>query len=298
MKKLLVLALSLLIALSVLFVPTVNVSASSPATEQKADDIIATATSLIGQATYNRYTYTPTAPYQFGCSGFIYYVFLQNGIDLATRDTQLQARLGEPVTKDQLQKGDIVFFDLVKTDAYPVSHDGIYIGDNKIIHMADSRNNIIISDLDSKAYYRDNYAMARRVLPSYMPEATPIAYAVLGFAESLIGKTHYGNYNESTLTFGSAGFVYYVLKQQGIDAKSIYASEQVKLGVYVPKDQLQRGDLVFFSNSTSGGKAVLTGIYLGNNQVLYNASSKLGVIKAFMMTSFYTVNYVTARRVY
>ena len=45
----------------------------------------------------------------------------------------------------------------------------MYIGDNKVIHMADPKQNIVISDLDSKPYYTDSYITARRVLPSLLP---------------------------------------------------------------------------------------------------------------------------------
>jgi len=276
------------------------VSTSSQALiDQKADAIIKTATSLIGKATYQRYVYKPTYPYQFGCSGFIYFVFLQNGINLDTRDTQLQAQLGDSVTKDQLKKGDLVFFDSSPNDAYPVTHDAIYIGDNKIIHMADSTNNVVISDLNEKAYYRDYYKMARRVIPSYMPPTNPTkADSIVSLANSLIGKAHVGSpYNESTLTFNSPGFAYYVYKQSGIDLNTKSVSEQAKLGTFVPKSQLKKGDLVFLSNSSSAGKAVLVGIYAGNFQLILPASSSLGVINAFMLTSFYQSNYVTARRI-
>lgn len=304
MKKFIVLAMSIFLSISI-FVPSsaIPVSAAVSQTEQalidaKADAIIKTATGLIGKATYNRYVYKPTYPYQFGCSGFIYYVFLQNGIDLATRDTQLQAKLGVYVPKDQLKKGDIVFFDSNPNDAYPVTHDGIYIGDNKIIHMADSTTNVQISDLNGKAYYRNYYKMARRVIPGYMPPLNPTkADKIAGLAVSLIGKVHFGSYNESTLTFNSPGFAYYVYKKNGIDLKTKNVGEMAKLGTYVPKGQLKKGDLVFFSNSSSAGKPVLVGIYNGNYQVIYNAGSSLGVIKAFMLTSFYQTNYVTARRI-
>ncbi|MBK5240686.1 NlpC/P60 family protein [Clostridium sp.] len=277
---------------------TTPVNENQVAIDQKADDIVNTAMSLIGQATYNHYEYKPTAPYEFGCSGFIYYVFLQNGIDMNTRNTQFQADLGEYVPKDQLQKGDLVFFDSSPDDAYPVTHDGIYIGDNKIIHMADSINNVVISDLDSKAYYRDYYKMSRRLIPSYMPSANPSpGEEIVNVAESLIGKVQYGTYNENTLTFNNTGFDYYVYKKTGIDLGTQSLSQQANLGQYVPKDQLQKGDLVFFSNDSSNGEIRLVGIYAGNNNVIINASSSIGVVKRYMSTYFYENNYVTARRV-
>ncbi len=304
MKKIIVLTLSAFLAISII-VPSSVIPASAAVStstqtliDQKADAIVKTATSLIGKATYERYVYKPTYPYKFGCSGFIYYVFQQNGINLATRDTQLQAELGLYVTKDQLKKGDLVFFDSSPNDAYPVTHDAIYIGNNKIIHMADSKNNVMISDLSEKAYYRDYYKMARRVIPSYMPPVNPTkSDAIAATANSLVGKARFGSYNESTLTFNSPGFAYYAYKKNGIDLKTKIVSEQAKLGTYVSKSQLKKGDLVFFSNSSSAGKATLVGIYNGNYQVILSAGSSLGVINAFMLTSFYQSNYVTARRI-
>ncbi len=304
MKKITILVLALLLTIHQIIIPISNKTAQAAITtsqmtiEQKADDIIHTAVDLIGKATYNQYVYN-TETLEFGCSGFILYVFRQNGIDLNTRNTQFQAELGEYVPKDQLQKGDLVFFDSNPNDEYPVTHDGIYIGDNKIIHMADTTNNVIISDLDSKAYYRDYYVMARRVIPGYMPSENPtVGDKIVDMADRLIGKTQYGSYNETTLTFYNAGFTYYLYQSFGYDLTSkIYAKEQSKLGVYVPKDQLQKGDLVFFSNDANREEVKLVGIYAGNNNVIINASSSTGVVKRYMSTYFYKNNYMTARRI-
>jgi cell wall-associated NlpC family hydrolase len=265
---------------------------------QKADNIISTAKSLIGKATYERYVYNP--PHQFGCSGFIYYAFKQNGIDLATRDTNVQAQLGEYVPKDQLQKGDIVFFDSNPNDNDPVTHNGIYIGDNKIIHMADEENDILISDLDGKEYYQKNYKTARRVLPSFMFDqaASSTGEKVVEIAEGLIGKASYGTpYNEETLTFNGAGMTYYSFKQVGIDLKSKTASEQSKLGEPVKRQDLQKGDLVFLSNNSSNGKIVHVGVYAGNDQIVHAAGSQSGIKKSVILNGYYDEHYVTARRV-
>ncbi|MCA1057183.1 NlpC/P60 family protein [Rossellomorea aquimaris] len=266
--------------------------------EMKADDIISTAKSLIGTATYERYVYNP--PYEFGCSGFIYYAFKENGIDLATRDTNVQAQLGEYVPKDELQKGDLVFFDSNPNDDDPVTHNGIYIGNNKIIHMADEENDILISDLDGKDYYQNNYKTARRVLPSFMYNEAPSSTAekVVQIAEGLIGKASYGSpYNEGTLTFNGAGMTYYTFKQVGIDLESKTAIEQSKLGEPVKREDLKKGDLVFLSNNSSDGKIVHVGIYAGNDQIIHAAGSDSGVKKSVILNGYYDEHYVTARRV-
>ena len=69
---------------------------------------------------------------------------------------------GTPVAKGQWQKGDLLFF-RSKTTAKDPDHVAMYIGDNKVIHMADSKQNIIISDLNEQTIlygklYRCNVA--------------------------------------------------------------------------------------------------------------------------------------------
>jgi cell wall-associated NlpC family hydrolase len=164
--------------------------------------------------------------------------------------------------------------------------------------MADTTNNVVISDLDSKAYYIDYYKMARRLIPSYISsENASTGDKIVDLAESLVGEVQYGSYDESTLTFNNTGFDYYVFKMNGIDLETQNVSEQATLGEYVPKDELEKGDLVFFSNDSSGGEIKIVGIYAGNNNVIINASSSTGVVKRYMEIYFYKNNYVTARRV-
>lgn len=302
MKKIIISVLVLLTVCSniVFFSNTVHASAATnqEAVEQKADDIIDTAISLLGKATYNRFVYD-TEKLEFGCTGYIYYAFLQNGIDLNTRSTQFLSEMGEYVPKDQLQKGDLVFFDSILDDEYAVSHNGMYIGDNKIIHMADSTNNVIISDLDGKSYYRDYYVFARRVIPGFMPSANPgTGDKIVDYAESLIGQINYGAYDETTLTFDNTGFMYYLFKEFDIDLESVSsAKEQAELGVYVPKDQLKKGDLLYYSNDNNQLDIRLVGVYAGNNNVIINASSYTGLVKRNVSRNFYKNNYITARRI-
>ena len=267
--------------------------------DQKADRIVNTAIDLIGKATYSSTVYKDTYPYQFGCAGFTYFVFKQNGIDMATRSTLRQSLLGEYVPKDQLKKGDLVFFDSNPNDSYPVTHVGIYIGDNKIVHMADPRNNVIISDLDSKSYYRDYYKTARRIIPSYMPTSQLTAGdKIVASAEELMGKVQFGSpYNESTLTFNSPEFIYYIYKMNGFNLPTKMATEMAALGDYVPKDQLQKGDLVFFSTEANSSKISLVAIYTGNSQIIINAGSSTDVVKRLLTNDYYQSHYVTARRI-
>ncbi len=53
----------------------------------------------------------------------------------------------------------------------------------------------------------------------------------------MTGKAKFGySYNESSLTFTSAGFTYYVFKKHGIDLKDKLASKQALAGKSVQKN--------------------------------------------------------------
>ena len=117
------------------------------------------------------YLFAGTSPRGFDCSGFVFWVFSQAlGMDLP-RSTSAQARIGRPVERQDLQKGDLVFFITVGND---ISHVGIYDGEGNIIHAASEgpQTGVIISSL-SERYYDTRYALSRRVLPDLVSLAQP-----------------------------------------------------------------------------------------------------------------------------
>lgn len=95
----------------------------------------------------------------FDCSGFTSYVYRQFGIKLA-RTTTGQYLQGRPVSRDDLQPGDVVVFR--NTYRAGISHVGIYVGQGRFIHASNSRSGVKISDLDS-SYYAQRYAGSRRM---------------------------------------------------------------------------------------------------------------------------------------
>jgi cell wall-associated NlpC family hydrolase len=62
------------------------------------------------------------------------------------------------------------------------------------------------------------------------------------------------------------------------------------MGVAVPRDQLQPGDLVFFDGLGHEG------MYIGNNQFIH-APHTGDVVKISSITGWYASTYVGARRV-
>lgn len=104
------------------------------------------------------YSWGGTTVKGFDCSGFTLYAFNQWGVELP-HSSKAQADVGEAVSKDELRRGDLVFFN---TFGKGVSHVGIYLGNNEFIH-ASSNNGVTIDNLD-ESYYAKRYLSARRVL--------------------------------------------------------------------------------------------------------------------------------------
>jgi len=104
------------------------------------------------------YVWGGSSPNGFDCSGFVQYVYAQQGISLP-RTADIQATAGYPVDKEDLQPGDLVFF---AGDYVNISHVGIYVGDGKMIH-ASSSNGIAYDSL-SRDYRVAHYAGACRVI--------------------------------------------------------------------------------------------------------------------------------------
>ena len=92
------------------------------------------------------------------CSGLTYSVYRSVGVRLP-RSSDDQARVGEPVSRDELAPGDLVFFG----SSSNVSHVGIYAGDGEFIHASTRAHSVRFDRLDNK-YFSSRYVAARRVL--------------------------------------------------------------------------------------------------------------------------------------
>jgi peptidoglycan DL-endopeptidase CwlO len=89
----------------------------------------------------------------FDCSGFTQYVFAQIGVSLP-HYTGSQYQMGTPVSRDQLEPGDLVFFN-------GLGHMGIYIGGGNFIHAPHTGDVVKISSMTG--WYASTYVGARRL---------------------------------------------------------------------------------------------------------------------------------------
>ncbi len=107
-------------------------------------------------------------PYRLGgttakgldCSGLVYTVYRALGISLP-RTSRAQAGFGASVSRNELIKGDLVFFKTGKGSR--VSHVGIYAGSGEFIHASTRSRRVKYDRLDNQ-YFRNRYVTARRVL--------------------------------------------------------------------------------------------------------------------------------------
>ncbi len=75
------------------------------------------------------YVWGGDGPDEFDCSGLTMYSYAAAGVSLP-HSSRSQSTMGIPVSRDELQPGDLVFY------YSPVSHVAIYVGDGQIIHAS------------------------------------------------------------------------------------------------------------------------------------------------------------------
>ncbi len=76
------------------------------------------------------------------CSGFVKYVMKHGaGIDM-NRSSRSQATQGTPISAEEIQPGDLVFYG----NGSSINHVAMYIGDGKIVHASTHKTGIKVSN--------------------------------------------------------------------------------------------------------------------------------------------------------
>ena len=110
-----------------------------------------------------------TAETGFDCSGFVRAIYEQSiGLVLPRRAEQ-QAAATLNIDKNDLQPGDLVFFNTMKR---AFSHVGIYVGDGKFIHSPKPGAEVRVESM-TLAYWKGRFDGARRVAPRAEISAIP-----------------------------------------------------------------------------------------------------------------------------
>jgi cell wall-associated NlpC family hydrolase len=123
------------------------------------------------QALSSAYTFTglrykrggTSADTGFDCSGFVRHVFGASCRLELPRTAREQYELGQEVAREDLHRGDLVFF-----RGRQGWHVGIYTGDGQFIHSPNRHGAVKVSSLSS-GYYKRTYLGARRLTHDVLP---------------------------------------------------------------------------------------------------------------------------------
>lgn len=133
-----------------------NVDNQSQSWQNRAQEILINAMSLTGI----KYKYGGNSPATgFDCSGFVRYVFSQAANLTLPPTARAISQIGKTVKKDELQPGDLVFFNTLKS---AFSHVGIYVGNNKFIHAPRAGSAVRVESMQT-SYWANRFDGAQRI---------------------------------------------------------------------------------------------------------------------------------------
>ncbi len=124
--------------------------------QTRAQEVLVNALSLTGI----QYKFGGKSPETgFDCSGFVRYVFSQATNLTLPPTARAISQIGKTIKKDELQPGDLVFFNTLKS---AFSHVGIYMGDNKFIHAPSAGKAVRVESMKT-GYWAIRYSGAQRL---------------------------------------------------------------------------------------------------------------------------------------
>ena len=124
---------------------------------------------------------------------------------------------------------------------------------------------------------------------------TSTGTAIVEYAKQYLGYKYVSGGASPSTGFDCSGFTTYVYKHFGVSLNRT-SSAQINNGVAVSKDNLQPGDLVLFNNDANT-KIGHVGIYIGDGNFIHASNPKDGVKITTLLSGYYKIRYVGARRV-
>lgn len=121
-----------------------------------AQELVLRALSFVG-VNYRRGGESPESG--FDCSGLVRYVFRESlGLSLPRTSRDI-SRVGETIGRDELQPGDLVFFNTLRRG---FSHVGIYLGEHRFVHAPATGGEVRVEDM-RQGYWTKRFNGARRI---------------------------------------------------------------------------------------------------------------------------------------
>ncbi|MBI4987774.1 MAG: C40 family peptidase [Rhodocyclales bacterium] len=121
-----------------------------------AQELVVRALTFVG-VNYRRGGESPETG--FDCSGLVRHVFRESLGLILPRTSRDISRVGETVQRDELQPGDLVFFNTLRRG---FSHVGIYLGEHRFVHAPASGGEVRVEDM-RQSYWTKRFNGARRI---------------------------------------------------------------------------------------------------------------------------------------
>lgn len=131
----------------------VTISRNIPYSSTRAKKAVSYALAQVG----DRYVWSATGPSAFDCSGLTLMAYRQAGISLP-HYSYAQYQRAKKIPLSQARPGDLVFY-----FGGSVRHVGMYIGNGKMVHAANPRTGVVISDILG-SWYRNYFTGIGRVI--------------------------------------------------------------------------------------------------------------------------------------
>lgn len=104
----------------------------------------------------------------FDCSGFVKSIYERTIGYVLPRLAKDQAAATQPIKREELRPGDLVFFNTMKR---AFSHVGIYVGDGRFIHSPKPGAHVRVEHME-QSYWARRFDGARRVV-NFQPQQEP-----------------------------------------------------------------------------------------------------------------------------
>lgn len=238
-------------------------------------------------------------PYEFGgdtleafdCSYFIQEVFREHMDVYLPRVTIDQFEVGEDIPEEEMQPGDVIYFsdidaaDDTREDG-EVTHAGIYVGNNFMIHASRTEGMTQISLLND--YWSDHFTGVKRFDDMSLNSEAP----AVSEGSNYLNVSYSADGDHPEEGFSPGGFVQYVY--QSSYEKNLPADGEAlwNEGTEVAREELEPEDIVFFE----GNYNLLPGIYAGNGLFLISSESSGITIRHLENSDYFSAIYYGARR--
>ena len=125
--------------------PTLDAPDPDQFSSQISDEAMAAVIKKALEQVGDTYVWGGVGPDGFDCSGLTMFAYAAAGISLP-HSSRAQAAMGRPVSRGELQPGDLIFF------YSPISHVGLYIGDGKMVHARTFGQPVNVTGVDMSGY--------------------------------------------------------------------------------------------------------------------------------------------------